>query len=126
MRHAFSDDNIQRQACEVGTSSLSSSIASRISKGIVLLVHKKMKLFIFLICVVATKAWVPPSQRTTSRTHHLPTSTRLSMGVTSTVKRFRDSILSKERSREDLKIGIAGFYDRSSKLWEDIWGEVCS
>ena len=46
------------------------------------------------------------------------------MGITSTVKRVKDSILSKERSREDLKIGIAGFYDRSSKLWEDVWGEV--
>jgi tocopherol O-methyltransferase len=32
-------------------------------------------------------------------------------------------VLSKERSREDLKIGIAAFYDRSSKLWEDVWGE---
>jgi tocopherol O-methyltransferase len=34
-----------------------------------------------------------------------------------------DSISSKERSREDLKLGIAGFYDRSSKLWENVWGE---
>jgi hypothetical protein len=48
----------------------------------------------------------------------------LKMGMSSTVKRVRDSLLSKERSREDLKIGIAGFYDRSSKLWEDVWGEV--
>jgi len=31
--------------------------------------------------------------------------------------------MSKERSREELKIGIAGFYDRSSKLWEEVWGE---
>jgi len=45
------------------------------------------------------------------------------MGVTSAVRRVRDSILSKERTRKDLKIGIAGFYDRSSKLWEDVWGE---
>lgn len=45
-------------------------------------------------------------------------------GITSKAKRVRDSLLSKERSREDLKIGIAGFYDRSSKLWEDVWGEV--
>lgn len=42
---------------------------------------------------------------------------------TGAFRRMRDSILSKERSREDLKIGIAGFYDRSSKLWEDVWGE---
>jgi hypothetical protein len=27
------------------------------------------------------------------------------------------------RSHEELKLGIAGFYDRSSKLWEDVWGE---
>lgn len=40
-------------------------------------------------------------------------------GIGSVVTRVRDSITSKERSREDLKIGIAGFYDRSSQLWED-------
>lgn len=37
--------------------------------------------------------------------------------------RIIDSLTNKERSREDLKIGIAGFYDRSSRLWEDVWGE---
>jgi hypothetical protein len=56
------------------------------------------------------------------------TRTPLKMGVVgsvgTTARRVRDSILSKERSREDLKLGIAGFYDRSSKLWEDVWGEV--
>ena len=46
------------------------------------------------------------------------------MGVRSTVRRVRDSLLNKERTRKDLKIGIAGFYDRSSKLWEEVWGEV--
>jgi tocopherol O-methyltransferase len=66
--------------------------------------------------------WVSPCNR-----HHInvirqPTVTRLH-GVASAVRRVRDSLLSKERSREDLKIGIAGFYDRSSKLWEDVWGE---
>jgi hypothetical protein len=45
-------------------------------------------------------------------------------GMKSAVARVRDSLLAKERSREDLKIGIAGFYDRSSKLWEEVWGEV--
>lgn len=45
------------------------------------------------------------------------------MGLVSGVKRVRDSLLSKERSKEDLKIGIAGFYDRSSQLWEEVWGE---
>jgi hypothetical protein len=33
-------------------------------------------------------------------------------------KRIKDSLTSQERSEQDLKIGIAGFYDRSSKLWE--------
>lgn len=28
-----------------------------------------------------------------------------------------------ERSREDLRVGIAGFYDRSSAVWERTWGE---
>jgi hypothetical protein len=52
----------------------------------------------------------------------------MKMGLVGSVskgaRRVRDSLLNKERSREDLKIGIAGFYDRSSKLWEDVWGEV--
>lgn len=59
--------------------------------------------------------------------HHQPSptarqSTQL-FGVRSAARRVRDSVLSRERSREDLKIGIAGFYDRSSELWEKIWGE---
>ena len=44
-------------------------------------------------------------------------------GVRSVARRVRDSVLSRERSREDLKIGIAGFYDRSSELWLEVWGE---
>jgi len=40
-----------------------------------------------------------------------------------TARRVVDSVTSQDRSRADLKIGIAGFYDRSSKLWEDVWGE---
>lgn len=57
------------------------------------------------------------------------TTTTTALGMTSTsstgktFRRIRDSLSSKQRSREDLKIGIAGFYDRSSKLWEDVWGE---
>lgn len=67
--------------------------------------------------------WVSPrQQRHSSVVLWQPKTTRL-YGVASAARRVRDSILSKERSREDLKIGIAGFYDRSSKLWEDVWGE---
>ena len=29
----------------------------------------------------------------------------------------------KERSRDELKTGIAGFYDASSGVWESVWGE---
>lgn len=43
--------------------------------------------------------------------------------IASRARRVRDSLLNKERSREELTLGIAGFYDRSSKLWEDVWGE---
>jgi tocopherol O-methyltransferase len=52
-------------------------------------------------------------------------SSRLEMvsSLSKAVKRVKDSISSKERSREDLKVGIAGFYDRSSQLWEKVWGE---
>mmetsp|Transcript_21133 Transcript_21133/g.29604 ORF Transcript_21133/g.29604 Transcript_21133/m.29604 type:complete len:320 (-) Transcript_21133:435-1394(-) len=49
--------------------------------------------------------------------------TELSAGVGSVLKRAKDSLLSKERTRDELKIGIAGFYDRSSQLWEEVWGE---
>jgi hypothetical protein len=42
----------------------------------------------------------------------------------STLQRVKNSFTNKEYTREELKIGIAGFYDRSSKLWEDVWGEV--
>jgi len=45
-------------------------------------------------------------------------------GLSSTLQRVKRSFTNRERSRDELKIGIAGFYDRSSKLWEDVWGEV--
>lgn len=60
---------------------------------------------------------------TTITTPSIPFSSSSLFGVRSTVSRVKDSILSKERSPEDLKIGIAGFYDRSSQLWEEVWGE---
>lgn len=60
---------------------------------------------------------------TASTTTTTTAATRLYMGIGSAVRRARDSITSKERNEEELKIGIAGFYDRSSKLWEDVWGE---
>ena len=51
----------------------------------------------------------------------------ISLGMVSaikeTAKRVSDSVTNKERTREELKIGIAGFYDRSSQLWESVWGE---
>jgi tocopherol O-methyltransferase len=80
-----------------------------------------MKSFSLLLLGLAasSQAWVPQSMPTKSRSSN----TSLSMSLVSGVKRVRDSILSKERSKEDLKIGIAGFYDRSSKLWEEVWGE---
>lgn len=62
-------------------------------------------------------AWVSPSQFNRSK------STQLDASIRSGFKRFKDSITSEERSRDELKIGIAGFYDRSSKLWEEVWGE---
>jgi hypothetical protein len=82
----------------------------------------KVALFFLLSCALTDGFISPPA----SQNHMLESassSTSLS-GVRSAVRRVRDSVLSKERSREDLKIGIAGFYDRSSKLWEDVWGEV--
>ena len=53
----------------------------------------------------------------------LTSTTALHASVGGIFKRAKDSLLNKERSRKDLKIGIAGFYDRSSELWEEVWGE---
>jgi tocopherol O-methyltransferase len=92
-------------------------------------------------CLLATTthAWVtttPPFVGSGARSIRSPssiidtgsTSTRSTGGSSSSTqlhifRRITDSLTSKERSREDLKLGIAGFYDRSSKLWENIWGE---
>lgn len=80
----------------------------------------KSILFYLLSISTLTDAWVSrPSKLSLAPS----SSTSLSMGVGSAIGRVRDSLLSRERSREDLKIGIAGFYDRSSQLWEEVWGE---
>ena len=55
--------------------------------------------------------------------HQSVTSLEMVSSLKKTARRVVDSVTNKERSREDLKLGIAGFYDRSSKLWEDVWGE---
>jgi len=80
---------------------------------------------ILLLCIKESAVgWVSSHHKIGRRPFSTSSSdSSLNMGVTSAVKRVRDSILSKERTRKDLKIGIAGFYDRSSKLWEDVWGE---
>lgn len=72
--------------------------------------------------------WVTPTPlpcrgRSRGRSTSTTTTSRQMAGVSSVVRRVKDSLLNKERSRDELKIGIAGFYDRSSKLWEDVWGE---
>jgi hypothetical protein len=41
----------------------------------------------------------------------------------SLVRWIRDTISSREYTNDELKIGIAGFYYRSSKLWENVLGE---
>lgn len=77
--------------------------------------------FIFALCCRSAGAFAArsPSSASTKRSS---TTTSL-YGVRSAVRRARDSFLSKERTDSDLKDGIAFFYDRSSKLWEDVWGE---
>ncbi len=90
--------------------------------------YESLSLFlVVLLCATETAfGWVSPNQNVGRRPISSTSSSSLNMGIGSTVKRVRDSLLSKERTRKDLKIGIAGFYDRSSKLWEEVWGEVCS
>mmetsp|Transcript_17845 Transcript_17845/g.36761 ORF Transcript_17845/g.36761 Transcript_17845/m.36761 type:complete len:347 (-) Transcript_17845:1364-2404(-) len=84
--------------------------------------HSLFLSLVVLLCATETAfGWVSPNQNVGRRP--ITSSSSLNMGVGSAVKRVRDSLLSKERTRKDLKIGIAGFYDRSSKLWEEVWGE---
>ena len=76
-------------------------------------------------CCCCCNGFVIPKTTTTTPTSRSSSSSILHMSrVGTAIRRVRDSLTNRERSREDLKIGIAGFYDRSSKLWEDVWGEV--
>mmetsp|Transcript_9263 Transcript_9263/g.14277 ORF Transcript_9263/g.14277 Transcript_9263/m.14277 type:complete len:349 (+) Transcript_9263:36-1082(+) len=79
-----------------------------------------LRLSLFAICWWGSVAFAP----STSVSKRISTSSSTSLyGVRSVVRRARDSLLSKDRTDKDLKDGIAFFYDRSSKLWEDVWGE---
>jgi tocopherol O-methyltransferase len=79
-----------------------------------------MKSYLFLLVTTAiwgviADAWTP------ARNGRTPSSS-LAM-VSSTVRRIKESLSAAERSRDDLKAGIAAFYDKSSPLWEETWGE---
>ena len=39
------------------------------------------------------------------------------------VRKIIDTLTQKPRSADELRGGIANFYDKSSALWEDVWGE---
>jgi len=81
---------------------------------------------ITLLLASSTSAFAPQSKvnlNVNANSKITPQTGTSLAGIGSVVTRVRDSITSKERSREDLKIGIAGFYDRSSQLWENVWGE---
>jgi tocopherol O-methyltransferase len=77
-----------------------------------------------LLSSPSTLAFPPPTNYA-ARPNQVPTALEMSViaSVSNRARRIRDSILSRERSSDELKIGIAGFYDRSSKLWESVWGE---
>ncbi len=88
----------------------------------------KMTTSLHLFCLVfLTGSHGVVSFTKLSSTNSIQTSARNGgtslFGVRSAVGRVRDSLLSRERTDKDLKDGIAFFYDRSSKLWEDVWGE---
>ncbi|KAL7506778.1 hypothetical protein ACHAXN_003994 [Cyclotella atomus] len=88
-----------------------------------------MKLCLLLLLqAAAIVSALSPSQPTSlsnrpTTSKHSRRSTSSLFGIRSTLARARDSLVNKERSDADLKDGIAFFYDRSSKLWEDVWGE---
>ena len=89
--------------------------------------HRAMGAFYFLLLLVGSQKALSfsPTQAVSctiiQKNDNRCTTTTL-YGVRSAVRRVRDSVLSRERTDEDLKDGIAFFYDRSSKLWEDVWG----
>lgn len=59
----------------------------------------------------------------------LPTTLSLSASTpatpkkASTLRRIYSSVTSSPRDRDELKTGIAAFYDKSTALWEEVWGE---
>lgn len=66
------------------------------------------------------------SYSTTTTQQALPKfkSNDLQMGVRSSVKSFfNDRFSIKTRTDDELKSGIAKFYDESSSIWLDVWGE---
>ena len=116
--------------------SLQSSPVKLIVSKVVALFHplhthlSKMNTFniLYTLVVLAAVVVAPAaafSPRPLPHIQRQPSTTNLAMvsSLKKGIKRVKDSLTSQERSREDLKLGIAGFYDRSSKLWEDVWGK---
>lgn len=50
-------------------------------------------------------------------------STTQLFGIRKRIKSIYDTITNQDYNNDELKVGIAGFYDRSSLLWENVWGE---
>jgi tocopherol O-methyltransferase len=82
-------------------------------------------LSVLAVTVSPANAWVSPPLPSTRSLHAGRSSSGIIRGSTQLhiFRRIRNSLGNKERSRDELKVGIAGFYDRSSKLWENVWGE---
>mmetsp|Transcript_25030 Transcript_25030/g.39585 ORF Transcript_25030/g.39585 Transcript_25030/m.39585 type:complete len:358 (+) Transcript_25030:71-1144(+) len=79
----------------------------------------KMLLVALTLCLLFAEGFV--SQKVQATTEN---KTLLKMGVRSTLaKPFKKVFGSSERTDKELKDGIAGFYDASSGVWEDVWGE---
>ena len=79
-------------------------------------VFVSLKYILLSSLLLPSEAFAPQSNLLNRKVSESSTSLA---GVGKVVNRIKDSLLSKERSREDLKIGIAGFYDRSSQIWEE-------
>ncbi len=85
-------------------------------------------LFLFLltgnVVFQAALSFTNPSSRSHTQHNKISGTGNTSLfGIRSSARRVRDSFLSRDRTDAELKDGIAFFYDRSSKLWEDVWGE---
>ena len=75
-----------------------------------------MRSYLNLLNIVCVTAFIGRQMR-------IPRSATIKMGIRSAIKDFFTRRFKKERSDDELKKGIGKFYDETSGIWLDVWGE---